>query len=689
MQRSVGLIIGLGLLTGVAMAQVQPSTVVGDIITGGSPSAGVLVTRIADRFRAEGYQGNLLVDSIGTTAGFERFCAAQQDIVNSDRLITDQEQTACTANGRTPTAFRIASDAMVVAVSPQNSFVNSLSTAELVQLFSTALNWSDVRPEWPVTPIQRYIPTSGTEDFNYIVNALYGGNAQPFATAIGAQANSDYSLALNNIQGNPDAVGFFPAGFATQNSSALRTVPLNGVPADATNISGGTYPLIRPIYLYSDLSLMSQQPQVGSFINYALSVSGDELVSAGLFPAPPADLAQAKQTAAQGAIQTAAPAATATSAAPTEPLSAVYCSSASSPLSINGQTAPANVDGSTCSCVRVYGPHQLTSTPDLYTGFDANQVQTLSQSTSQCLSGITTFDWTPAAGFTNTALTPNINNLPSPTPETPEATDGSLTLSQSLTGIRTDLDQLATAVGGTERPEGWSGSSDVTDPNLPLLLRLDLEYLASAAIGDQRPAGWFGSVPSTAEALTRDVRHDLELLADTYLGKDVRPNVWVGPESQLLTCDRSTQTLVNLLQRGGVYVMLTPEKDPDFCTKVMLDATTFSERTLLSNPADQPIFSTSTRSSFAGASKIDTQFAVAFLDKGAILSVGVIPENEPVTAVARSTSQFSRMTLVQGDNFLVFVDYRDTTLTEDEFATLGNADDYQIAPFCSAKWCGK
>lgn len=684
MQRIVALIIGLGLLTGVALAQIQPSTVVGDIITGGSPVAGALVTRIADRFRAEGYQGNLVVDSIGTGAGFERFCAGGQDIVNADRLITEQEQSACTATGRTATAFRIASDAIVVAVSPQNTFVNTLSTQELALLFSTALNWSDVRPEWPAAPIQRFIPASGTEDFNYVVNALYGGNSQAFATAIGAQANSDYTIALTNVQGNPNAVGFFPAGFATQNSTALRTIPINGVAADAANISGGTYPLVRPIYLYSDLALMAQQTQVGAFINYALAVSGDELVSAGLFPPAPADLAQAKQIAAQGAIQTTAPVAP-TVEIPVEPPSAVYCASTYDLLSINGQAAP-NAAG--CACARVYGPHQLSSQPDLYSGFDVNGITPLSQSATQCLAGVTTYNWRPETGFTDGVLTPNVNNIPTPTPDPESLTPGQVTFAQTLTMLRNDLDQMATAIGGTDRPEGWNGSADITDPTLPLILRLDLEYLTTTAIGAQRPAGWFGSVPSTPEALARDVRHDLEMLADAYLPAGERPTGWVGDPNPLVKCDRPTQTLVSLLQRGGVFALETLPTDPDFCLNAMLEATTFSERALLTSPADQPIFSAAVRTSTLGAQTIDTEFAVAFLDKGAVLSVGVIPQGEPVTAVARSLAEFSRMTLVQGNGFLAFVDYRDTTLTEDEFEDLPNADEFGTEPFCSAEWCG-
>ncbi|MEP6985120.1 MAG: hypothetical protein ABI970_05965, partial [Chloroflexota bacterium] len=74
-----------------------------------------------------------------------------------------------------------------------------------------------------------------------------------------------------------------------------------------------------------------------------------------------------------------------------------------------------------------------------------------------------------------------------------------------LTDARTDLDLLVIQNMGAERPVGWTGNGDITNIQLPILIRLDLELLAGQILGpDQRPAGWFGAVPSTAYAISRD-----------------------------------------------------------------------------------------------------------------------------------------------------------------------------------------
>lgn len=258
-----------------------------------------------------------------------------------------------------------------------------------------------------------------------------------------------------------------------------------------------------------------------------------------------------------------------------------------------------------------------------------------------------------------------------------------------LVNVRADLELLAANYfQGVNRPEGWNGSMNTTDPQLPLLIRLDLEIFAAAILNvDTRPQGWFGIVQSTPLSFARDLRHDVELLADAANGAGVRPDGWIGGPA-LMKCSRATQTLVNILQRGGVFTLNLDESSPDYCALAEVEAARFSEINLLSSASDQAIISPAARVALPGAVSIETDFSVAFLDRNAALRVGVVPNGSPVTPVARSYAQFSAMVLVQGDNFLVFVDYRDTSMTPEEFDALPNSDDFGQEPFCGADWCG-
>jgi hypothetical protein len=258
-----------------------------------------------------------------------------------------------------------------------------------------------------------------------------------------------------------------------------------------------------------------------------------------------------------------------------------------------------------------------------------------------------------------------------------------------LVGARSDIELMALEWGGVARPEGWSGSLDVNNPQLPLLIRLDLELLVAVQLGETvRPEGWFGAVPSTSFSVARDIRHDVELLADVVYGAGERPEGWAGTPDPLYLCSRATQTLVNLLARGNIFTITTDPTSPDYCAQAEIEVVRFSEQNLLSLPVDQAVFASTVQASLPGAITVDTEFAVGFLDRGAGVSVGVIPSGTPVMPIARSYAEFSNMVLVQNDEFILFMDYRDSTLDELQFEALPNVDAYTgTAPFCSARWC--
>ncbi|MFQ5577071.1 MAG: substrate-binding domain-containing protein, partial [Anaerolineae bacterium] len=87
--------------SGDALPPVDPLAVSGSIISAGSSTVFPLSERMAERFQDEGYGGSITVDSIGSGAGFERFCVAgETDIANASRPIKQSERQACRAIGR-------------------------------------------------------------------------------------------------------------------------------------------------------------------------------------------------------------------------------------------------------------------------------------------------------------------------------------------------------------------------------------------------------------------------------------------------------------------------------------------------------------------------------------------------------------------------------------------------------------
>jgi phosphate transport system permease protein len=140
----------------------------GDIVTAGSSTVYPLSERMAARFKGTGYSGNIVVESIGSGAGFRRFCGkGDSDISNASRPITRGERELCGTIGRDPIEFRVGTDAVAIVVSQENEFLTQVTTEQLRKIFTSAETWADVDPSWPDKPILRFIPgaDSGTLDF--------------------------------------------------------------------------------------------------------------------------------------------------------------------------------------------------------------------------------------------------------------------------------------------------------------------------------------------------------------------------------------------------------------------------------------------------------------------------------------------------------------------------------------------
>jgi len=272
----------------------DPADYSGDIIIAGSSTVYPLAERMAERFQEEGFRGQITIDSIGSGAGFERFCVSgETDIANASRPIKDSEREACRALGREPIEFRVGTDGLAVVVARDNDFVDNLSLDELARVFSSARTWADIRPEWPAEPILRYIPGTDSGTFDFFVEVVFDKDEEPILTADNLQMSEDDNVLVQGIEGSPYAIGFFGYAYYEENADKLRPVAIEGVLPDAATVEAGEYPLSRPLLLYSAASIMQRKPQVAAFIHFFLTHVNEEILDVGYFPASAEALEQA------------------------------------------------------------------------------------------------------------------------------------------------------------------------------------------------------------------------------------------------------------------------------------------------------------------------------------------------------------------------------------------------------------
>lgn len=229
------------------------------------------------------------IASVGTGAGFERFCAGEADIANASRSIAPGEIDACAANGVTPVEFRVGTDALAVVVNPANDFVQDVTLDELRVIFTEAELWSDVRAEWPSEPIYRAIPGEDSGTLDYFAEAVADDNPALLLENARVTSEDDNQLS-RNVRENEYAIGFFGFAYYSEQSAGLKLLSVEGISPDAATVEDATYPLARPLFIYSDPDLMRQKTEVAGFIDYYLTHVNEEIDDVGYFPASEAEL---------------------------------------------------------------------------------------------------------------------------------------------------------------------------------------------------------------------------------------------------------------------------------------------------------------------------------------------------------------------------------------------------------------
>lgn len=289
------------LLAGETLAPVNPALITGPIEITGSSTVYPLTARIAEEFHGEGSRAEIDVKITGTGGGFRSFCNGDPvDLVNASRPITDEEAVACRAAGREPLGFQVGVDALAVVVSNQNSFVESLSFTQLASIFSgQARRWRELDPSYPDEPINVFSPGVDSGTFDYFVEVILDGDEALTPAIPGVVLSEDDTELLRGIENDPYAVGYFGYAYYRDDDQALRAVGVDGgsgaVLPGETSVADGSYPLARPLFIYTGAQTLTQNAAVAAFVSYYLQIVNDVIADVGYFAVPETALGKAQQ----------------------------------------------------------------------------------------------------------------------------------------------------------------------------------------------------------------------------------------------------------------------------------------------------------------------------------------------------------------------------------------------------------
>ena len=246
----------------------------GTIEIDGSSTVFPVSEAVAEEFHKIHPDVRVNVGVSGTGGGFKRFTVGETDISDASRPIKDSEAQAAADNGIEYYPLRVALDGLSVLVSPENDFVECLTTDQLKMIWepgSTVTNWSDVDPSWPSSKIALYGPDTDSGTFDYFTEEIMGEAqlSRPDYTA-----SADDNVLVRGIAGGKYSLGYFGYAYYQENQDKLKLVAVDSgsgcVQPTSESIENGSYsPLSRPLFIYVSKASM-ERPEVKAFVEFYL-----------------------------------------------------------------------------------------------------------------------------------------------------------------------------------------------------------------------------------------------------------------------------------------------------------------------------------------------------------------------------------------------------------------------------------
>ena len=221
----------------------------------------------------------------GTGGGFKKFCRGEIDISNASRPILKSEMDACKAAGVQYYELPVAYDALTVVINPKNTWIKSLTPAELKKMWEPVAQgrvttWKQVNPAWPNQPLKLFGPGADSGTFDYFTEAV---NGKSKASRGDFTASEDDNVLVTGVSRDVNALGYFGFAYYTENKDKLKAVPIAAAPGkqpvypSTENVENGSYqPLSRPIFIYINAKSV-ERPEIKQFLEFYMK-NADPLV---------------------------------------------------------------------------------------------------------------------------------------------------------------------------------------------------------------------------------------------------------------------------------------------------------------------------------------------------------------------------------------------------------------------------
>ena len=217
----------------------------------------------------------------GSGTGVAALINGTVDIANCSRQIKPKELEQATQNtGKVPQEFIVGYDALAVYVH-HDTPLDKITIPQLAEIYGedgTITKWSQLgitHTDCPSDKIIRISRQSNSGTYFYFREALLGKTRDFELGSLDLHGSKDVVEAIGRA---PCAIGYSGMGYATSEVKMLEVATALGEPYYAPNLENvlaKTYPIARPLYMYS---LGEPTGEVKAYLDWILSAEGQKIV---------------------------------------------------------------------------------------------------------------------------------------------------------------------------------------------------------------------------------------------------------------------------------------------------------------------------------------------------------------------------------------------------------------------------
>lgn len=246
------------------------------IVLDGSTTVGPIAKAFAEYYMGKHPDVNVTVSESGSGNGAKAIINGTADIGNLSRRMSEDEINAAKDKGIDVVEHVIAMDGIAIVVHPSNP-IQRLTKDELKQIYIGEItNWKEFGgPDKKIVVISRDTNSGTYESFQQLVTK--SDRVTEKAEYVGSNG-----AVRQRVLTTEGAIGYIGLAFM----EGAKALEINGVAPSQETVNNKTYPISRPLFMYTNGQPKEGAP-VSDFLNLYKTDDGKKIISEqGFVPMP-------------------------------------------------------------------------------------------------------------------------------------------------------------------------------------------------------------------------------------------------------------------------------------------------------------------------------------------------------------------------------------------------------------------